>query len=76
MEKSKQISNKELKKKEKERKIGLGDMKTKEDQAEVPGETCMCELTLSLAKSESITFCVFVSNSDPYFHLAIYCADL
>lgn len=42
MEKSKQISNKELKKKRKREKDRIGDMKTKEDQAEVPGETCTC----------------------------------
>ena len=41
MEKSKQISNKELKKKKKE-KVRVGDMKTKEDQAEVLGETSTC----------------------------------
>ena len=35
MEKSKQISNKELKKK----KVRVGDTKTKEDQAEILGET-------------------------------------
>lgn len=41
MEKSKQIANKELKKRKRE-KVRIGDMKTKEDQAEVPGETRTC----------------------------------
>ena len=42
MEKSKQISNKELKKKKKKENVRVGNMKTKEDQAEVLGEASTC----------------------------------
>ena len=77
MEKSKQISNKELKKKKKKRKSqGWGYENQRGPSRGPRGNIYMCELTLSLAKSESITFCLFVSNSELYFHPAIYCADL
>lgn len=73
MEKSKQISNKELKKK----KSQGWRYKNQGGPSRDPwGNIYICELTLSLAKSESITSCVFVSNSELYFHPAIYCADL
>lgn len=43
MEKSKQISNKELKKKKKKKEnVRVGNIKTKEDQAEVLGEASTC----------------------------------